>query len=264
MRAAASGASTPNANLASLASHSNNLSNITGQFPPVALAKSTSRPGTAHSAWHHPAVHHISHSTALQDAKLRPSPALAPAPDLTPSRSARRSGARPAHYAPRMPDASVNGVTGAGSMTPTPQEQDAVDTLLFMSSPANSAAYARERERDRQAAARNRSPAEFARPPSGGMLSPSAKAGRVNGAEVGEASELSSGDEVGYARGVKESDSKRRSLGSLRTARDVDLFLDEMGKGSSSASVEEEREERRDGVGVGVRGEPGRALYVRM
>lgn len=100
--------------------HSRNLSSITNT---TATSIATSRPTTSYYSRQSPPSHHHarSHSTLSEHARYtstRNHPSLAPALDLATAKDAR--------YGPMH-----NRMT-----TPTPQEQDALDSLMLMGSPA--------------------------------------------------------------------------------------------------------------------------------
>ncbi|KAI9709855.1 MAG: hypothetical protein M1828_002350 [Chrysothrix sp. TS-e1954] len=97
---------------------------------------SPSRPSTSYAAWNAQVASSYPEGKGV-DQRVP----LAPAPDLYPQQRSRRSHGH--GHRPRLSTVSAAHLYTPGTTTPTPQEQDAVDTLLFMSSPANSANYKR-------------------------------------------------------------------------------------------------------------------------
>ena len=196
----------------------------------------------SYAPWNQPAPH------AARDNHLSQQPArsLAPAPDLTPSRltNPRRShnfSSTSDNSPPKLPTSSAALHTPKRSqsnnlprpnLTPTPQEQDAVDTLLFMSSPANSSTFARDRF-NRGAAFNHNGTASAHSSPRRGHI---ASSGIAGGSERAQAQR--SPAEMARV--------KRRSVGGVRDGKDVEALLDEMGEGwgkggggSGSSSGEE-------------------------
>jgi len=163
---------------------------------------------------------------------------LAPAPELmaaSQSQSSSSSGqaAQNAYAARGLSHARTQALRAS---TPTQQEQDAVDTLLLMSSPANSANFAKAASPGRTGFA---VPQQHHRPGYGHTKIPSIVSHRsmssedVFGGENRQA--MGAGD-------VAERQAKRRSFGRLQSNKDVDKLLDEI----ADADTEDE-EIRTDG-----------------
>lgn len=175
---------------------SKDLSFVTGH------AHFDSRPSTSHhiamaNSFHNIPAHSVSSFV----------PSLAPAPELLPSNRRRSHG----HLnQPQMPQSYLgspaSGAYASGSMTPTQQEQDAVDTLVLMSSPANSGHF----------------PRDSVLSPKHQVLSTArAHSARMNSSHVIEDAYILSTAASAHHR-------KRRSLRSLQNVSDVERLLDEM------------------------------------
>jgi len=118
--------------------------------------------------------------------------------------------------------------------TPTPQEQDAVDTLLFMSSPANSQFPQHTSSIAQPSPLRPEVPSwahsnsrlgDHHRP----WLARTISGGSSGDDSLGGATTTSGASQTtSYER-----QAKRRSFGPLKSTRDVDKLLDEMNDGSS-------------------------------
>ena len=111
------------------------------------LTSISSRPSTGYTAETLRSVPSQTHYTRLQSGV-----SLAPAPELRAQRAPRLShghGHRPVLSTSSVPSGSIPRTT-----TPTPREQEAVDSLLFMSSPANTINY----KRSAQSTAANHAP----------------------------------------------------------------------------------------------------------
>lgn len=172
--------------------------------------------------------------------RLPSGPRLAPAPELTAaprSRLAEERGSQSSGssgqaaqvvYAPR-PVSQIKSQTIRAS-TPTQQEQDAVDTLLFMSSPANSVHFANS-----QATSPRRG--EFAvprQPQRSGYGAhqpkrPSLVGRRSMSSEEDIYAEKRAADELNAER-----QAKRQSFGRLQSGKDVDRLLDQLADAAGS------------------------------
>ncbi|KAI9671673.1 MAG: hypothetical protein M1831_003201 [Alyxoria varia] len=230
-------------------------------------------PPATYAPWNQPTPH----TPHQQRPTQQPTRSLAPAPDLTPSRptNPRRShnftptGATtpprlpPSSAALRTPKNSQHNNVPRTNMTPTPQEQDAVDTLLFMSSPANSSTFARDRfNRGARHAFNNDNRNNGA---TSAQSSP--RRGHFATTPNGIAAAAGGGGRVPEQRSPAEmARVKRRSIGGVREGKDVEALLNEMGErssgegGSSSGSsggeeneMVSERSGGADGYGYGYR-----------
>ena len=189
----------------SLQSRTSDLFAVTGFTKPFQSSAPATRPGSAYA---------LGDSNPNQPLKNAPNnvqqsngPSLAPAPELVPSRKNRRS-----HTTRAPPLASSRGTPHSHlttTTTPTQQEQDAVDTLLFLSSPANSARF------NSQA----KTPYGLAPPPSPPKHSETRFSPPYGGRD------MSSGAKFGPP-------------GTLKSERDIDQLLEEMREYSSAASAD--------------------------
>ena len=166
---------------------------------------------------------------------------LAPAPELMAASHSAQSQSSSSSDRAAQNAFAAKGVSHARTQalrasTPTQQEQDAVDTLLFMSSPANSANFASAASPGRGGFA---VPQQHHRPGYGHTKRPSIVSHRsmssedVFGGEHRQA--MGAGD-------AAERQAKRRSFGRLQSNKDVDKLLDEI----ADADTEDE-EIRTDG-----------------
>lgn len=189
---------------------------------------SSSRPGTANSAWpqQSPRMYDRYHAGP-------PVPTLAPAPELTTKSRHQRSDSKLSTTTTRTMRAT----------TPTPQEQDAVDTLLFMSSPANSSRFTHNPAANMNINNAQGSPsrAQFAMPrrnlPGTG---PPTLFDRASASSEEEVLLSTSSSKRGLTATTDrmQRQAKRRSYGRMETEKDVDRLLDQMRDVVSSSEEE--------------------------
>lgn len=170
-------------------------------------------------------------------------PSLAPSPDLNvPSSSVRRTNGL--QHPPKLITSEPSAPQVRRAETPTQQEQDAVDTLLFMSSPANSNRYPRDSTVGSSAAPSPRR-SEFARQQRPLRVLPNGMPG------ISRMTSSSSEEEYVKANGISQEEkerrlAKRRSLGPapFSSEREVDRILDRMASESRGLSSSPELEGR--------------------
>jgi len=153
-------------------------------------------------------------------------------------------------------DLSRNDPNAAGysqPKTPTPQEQDAVDTLMFMSSPANSQFPAHMGGSSSQPS-RLRSETGWGQHPGASTSSANIRMTASQPQQLqrpwatrtrsDESSSSGNGNDAASRSSAStnydERQAKRRSLGLLKSNRDVDRLLDDMDEGGNSTEDEEE------------------------
>lgn len=222
----------PHTTMADMNRRSRDLTNITSPG-----YSTSTRPGTANSDWSYSQGNPM--SPYISDIRSGPKPSLAPAPDLISSRHPRRSSGQSANHPPprlstTLPPTKSRPPPHLRVTTPTPQEQEVVDTLIFMSSPANSARFPPPSRNGLTTADSSAqcSPlrTEFAVP-----------AKRANGIQR-DGSRSSEEEVLWRSPAAQERQAKRRSLGvrgpsaGLRNERDVETLLDEMREGDGPRS----------------------------
>ncbi len=224
----------PHTTMAEMNRRSRDLTSITS--PGYSTA---TRPGTASSDWSYSDGNLMSQN--ISDIRDGPVPSLAPAPNLTSSRHSRRSNGRSANSQPPRLSTTLSPTKSRPPhlrvTTPTPQEQEVVDTLIFMSSPANSARFHHSSRNGLTTADSSAqcSPlrTEFAVP-----------AKRANGFQR-DGSRSSEEEVIWRSPADQERQTKRRSLGvrgpsaGLRNERDVETLLDEMREGEGPRSSDD-------------------------